>query len=225
MEEVRVKALIAILNLVHQVVEVNLERINQQNHVLLENGVVLHLECVMDTVANEKEKNMKRNRIIISVLLTAIVGVMLLDFFLIYKNKSKVSEVQKESEVLVDRYELKNTCTKVGDKIEVMNNVNVNGELKDNIEVYLYQYESKIEINYDKEKKVYDILNREQRTFQNEDYFEYAKQGYIEEKASFEIIKEKPLTLLIPIVLEKNENDIDNYIEELKTLGYSCTES
>ncbi len=179
----------------------------------------------MDTVANEKEKNMKRNRIIISVLLTAIVGVMLLDFFLIYKNKSKVSEVQKESEVLVDRYELKNTCTKVGDKIEVMNNVNVNGELKDNIEVYLYQYESKIEINYDKEKKVYDILNREQRTFQNEDYFEYAKQGYIEEKASFEIIKEKPLTLLIPIVLEKNENDIDNYIEELKTLGYSCTES
>ena len=72
---------------------------------------------------------------------------------------------------------------------------------------------------------MYDILNREQRTFLNKDYFEYAKQGYIEEKASFEIIKEKPLTLLIPIVIEKKENDIENYIEELKTLGYACTES
>ncbi len=179
----------------------------------------------MVTVANEKEKNMKRNRIIIIVLLTAIVGVMLLDFFLIYKNKSKVPEEQIESEGLMNRYELKDTCTKVGDKIEVMNNVNVNGEIKNNVEVYLYQYESKIEINYDKEKKVYDILNREQRTFLNKDYFEYAKQGYIEEKASFEIIKEKPLTLLIPIVIEKKENDIENYIEELKTLGYACTES
>lgn len=179
----------------------------------------------MVTVANEKEKNMKRNRIIIIVLLTAIVGVMLLDFFLIYKNKSKVPEEQIESEGLMNRYELKDTCTKVGDKIEVMNNINVNGEIKNNVEVYLYQYESKIEINYDKEKKVYDILNREQRTFLNKDYFEYAKQGYIEEKASFEIIKEKPLTLLIPIVIEKKENDIENYIEELKTLGYACTES
>ena len=221
MVEVRVKVLIAILNHVPQVVE----RINQQNLVLLENGVVLHLECVMVTVANEKEKNMKRNRIIIIVLLTAIVGVMLLDFFLIYKNKSKVPEEQIESEGLMNRYELKDTCTKVGDKIEVMNNVNVNGEIKNNVEVYLYQYESKIEINYDKEKKVYDILNREQRTFLNKDYFEYAKQGYIEEKASFEIIKEKPWTLLIPIVIEKKENDIENYIEELKTLGYACTES